>query len=130
MKIGHCETGESDLTTAFRETEEESGFTKDDLKVYENCKEEMEYLVKNKPKTVIYWLAELINKSKDVQMSKEHQDFKWLPIDEACRYAAYTEMQSSLKNVDKYICENLVQLMNNTINVILLSMKNMQPLGF
>ncbi|XP_058788779.1 bis(5'-nucleosyl)-tetraphosphatase [asymmetrical] [Phymastichus coffea] len=103
---GHVDPGENDMQTALRETEEESGYLKEDLIIYDGARREMIYKVKNKPKTVIYWLAELINKSKQVKMSKEHQDFKWLPIDEACHLTGFTEMQDALKYFHKYIAEN------------------------
>ena len=67
----------------------------------------MQYLANKKKKTVVYWLAELINKNKEVRLSTEHQDFKWLPIDEACSLAGYFEMESALKACHKYVLENL-----------------------
>lgn len=94
------------METAVRETYEESGYSKEDLKIYDDTKFEISYLVKDKPKIVIYWLAELLNKNKEVTMSNEHQDFKWLPLQEACILADYKEMQDVLKQFDKYISEN------------------------
>ncbi|XP_033223054.1 bis(5'-nucleosyl)-tetraphosphatase [asymmetrical] [Belonocnema kinseyi] len=105
---GHVDPGENDMQTALRETEEEAGFVRDDLKIFEEAKQEMEYLVKGKSKVVIYWLAELINTKKDARLSREHQDFKWLPIKEACALAGYSEMQTALKASDKYIIENVL----------------------
>lgn len=102
---GHVDPGETDFETALRETREEAGYLKEDLKIYEDAKQEMQYLVNNKPKIVIYWLAELINKSKEVTMSSEHQDFKWLPLQPACDLAGYSEMKSALMYCDKYILE-------------------------
>lgn len=104
---GHTKSGETDLQTAYRETQEEAGLTKEDLKIYDGCRQEMRYLVRDKPKTVIYWLAELINNTKTVTMSDEHRDFKWLPIAEACDVVGYEEMQTALKACDKYIAEKL-----------------------
>lgn len=105
---GHVDPGETDMQTAFRETEEEAGFVRDDLKIFEEAKQEMEYLVNGKPKVVIYWLAELINTKNDARLSGEHQDFKWLPLKEACALAGYSEMQTALKASEKYISENVL----------------------
>ncbi|XP_043461248.1 bis(5'-nucleosyl)-tetraphosphatase [asymmetrical] [Leptopilina heterotoma] len=105
---GHVNKGENDFQTALRETEEEAGFVQEDMKIFTNSKHEMEYLVKGKPKTVIYWLAELVNKNKDARLSSEHQDFQWLPIDEACILSEYSEMQDALKQGHKFITENLI----------------------
>ncbi|GJQ87086.1 hypothetical protein Trydic_g23939 [Trypoxylus dichotomus] len=75
---GHVDPGETDKETAYRETEEESGLVSGDLRVYENSKRNLEYVVDNKPKTVVYWLAELINPNAKVKLSSEHTEFKWL----------------------------------------------------
>ncbi|XP_015603710.1 bis(5'-nucleosyl)-tetraphosphatase [asymmetrical] [Cephus cinctus] len=102
---GHVDRGESDLETALRETQEEAGFTKEDLRIIDDAKQQTVYNVNGKKKTVIYWLAELIAKEKDARLSNEHQDFKWLPLQEACKLAGYKEMQDILQNFDKYIKE-------------------------
>ncbi|CAH1114269.1 unnamed protein product [Psylliodes chrysocephalus] len=105
---GHVDPGETELmTTALRETEEESGLLKTDLKIYEDTKKKLVYNVKGKPKEVYYFLAELVNPKADVKLSDEHQDFKWLPIQEACALAGYQEMQDTLKEFDQYIKNNL-----------------------
>ena len=104
--LGHVDKGETDeMITAYRETEEESGLVKSDLKVHQGSKKCLQYLVKNKPKTVVYWLAELINSEAKVRLSHEHRDFKWLNLDEACRYGRYEDMQSLLRFYDGYIKE-------------------------
>lgn len=100
--------GESDMQTALRETEEEAGLSKSDLKIYEDAKQELNYDVKGKPKTVIYWLAELVNKDKEAKLSDEHQDLKWLGFDDACKISNYGDMQQSLKYFDDYISKNLM----------------------
>lgn len=67
----------------------------------------MTYQVKGMPKTVIYWLAELLNPDKSVRLSNEHQAFEWLSLREACDLAKYAEMQKALNEFDKYISQNL-----------------------
>ncbi|XP_034944599.1 bis(5'-nucleosyl)-tetraphosphatase [asymmetrical] [Chelonus insularis] len=99
---GHVDEGESDMETALRETKEEAGLDNEDLKIFHDAKQELVYNVKGKPKTVIYWLAELI-KDREVKMSHEHQDFAWLTIDDACQRAGYEEMQKALKSFSEYI---------------------------
>ncbi|EZA58428.1 Bis(5'-nucleosyl)-tetraphosphatase [asymmetrical] [Ooceraea biroi] len=109
---GHVESGESDMETALRETREEAGFRPTDLKIYEDAKHESNYVVhkrdKDVPKIVIYWLAELLNPDKSVKLSNEHQDFRWLPLNEACDLVEYAAMQNTLRELDKYISQKLV----------------------
>lgn len=106
--VGHVDPGETDMQTALRETEEEAGFLREDLKIFEDAKQELNYNVDNKPKTVIYWLAELINKNKDARLSSEHQEFKWLKLEEACQYARYKDLQETLNHFDVYIREKVL----------------------
>lgn len=91
------------MLTALRETQEESGLLKSDLKIFENCKKILNYKVKGTPKIVIYWLAELINPNAKVKLSNEHQDYKWLNINDACKYAKFEDMQGVLIDFDNFI---------------------------
>ncbi|RVE42261.1 hypothetical protein evm_013091 [Chilo suppressalis] len=93
---GHVDPGESDWVTALRETEEESGLTENDLEIYEEISRTLEYKVNNKPKVVVYWLAKLKNPQKEVTVSDEHQDFKWLSLKEAQEISGYDDMTQLL----------------------------------
>lgn len=95
------------MMTALRETEEEAGLKESDLKIYEDSKKILKYNVRGRPKTVIYWLAELINPNTQVKLSDEHQDMKWLPFKEACEIGKYKEMKDLLTFCDNYIKSNL-----------------------
>lgn len=97
------------MITALRETEEEAGFVKDDLRVFEDAKQELVYNVNGKSKTVIYWLAELIKKDKNARLSDEHQDFKWLGIEDACKISGYEDMGKALRYFDQYIATKNLQ---------------------
>ncbi|XP_057294209.1 bis(5'-nucleosyl)-tetraphosphatase [asymmetrical]-like isoform X2 [Hydractinia symbiolongicarpus] len=104
---GHVDPGESDLQTAYRETLEESGITKDDLAIHENVKFELNYHVKGGiPKTSVYWLAKLINPEAVVKLSNEHIAFKWSGLKEACSLADFADFQDMLHKCEKYLCEN------------------------
>ncbi|XP_011300057.1 bis(5'-nucleosyl)-tetraphosphatase [asymmetrical] [Fopius arisanus] len=104
---GHVDDGESDMETALRETDEESGLKKEDIRIFENAKAELNYNVNKKPKTVVYWLAELIKEERDARLSSEHQDFGWFTLEDACKISHYPEMQEALRKFDKYIIEHL-----------------------
>lgn len=106
MYKGHVDPGESDLVTAYRETEEESGLVKSDLKIFEDTKKTLNYKVKGKPKVVHYWLAELVNPDAKVKLSDEHQAYKWLPLKEACEIVGYEDMQTTLVEFDNFLKNN------------------------
>ncbi|CAK8676529.1 unnamed protein product [Clavelina lepadiformis] len=99
---GHVDSGEDDITTAYRETKEEAGFDKEDL-IVKDFKVEMNYQAYGRPKIVIYFLAELKNPHQNVTLSEEHQDSCWLSLDEACHKVAYEDMQETLQKCYIYI---------------------------
>ncbi|KAJ7335142.1 hypothetical protein JRQ81_013083 [Phrynocephalus forsythii] len=104
---GHVDPGEDDLQTALRETQEEAGLDSSQFTVLEGFKKELNYTVKGKPKTVIYWLAEMKDCNTAVRLSSEHQAFRWLTLSEACKLAEYQDMQSVLKEAHQFLCSQV-----------------------
>ncbi|XP_060592178.1 bis(5'-nucleosyl)-tetraphosphatase [asymmetrical]-like [Ruditapes philippinarum] len=100
---GHVDKGETERQAALRETEEEAGITLDQLHLYEDFKDELHYVVRGKPKKVIYWLSELKNPEFSVKLSKEHKDMKWLNIEDAVEIAKYEDLRQTLKKAHSYI---------------------------
>ena len=101
--------GETSLQAAIRETEEESGLKEQfDYEITDiDRKYEINYMVRNNKKCVVYWLAKLINPKSDVKLSQEHQDFKWLGIAEAIEFAKYKEMVNVLQQANDFIKAHL-----------------------
>lgn len=64
---------------------------------------ELRYEVQGKTKEVVYWLAELRDPNTPVTLSDEHQDYRWVPLKEACALAHFTDMQETLKAAQKYL---------------------------
>ncbi|XP_026743670.1 bis(5'-nucleosyl)-tetraphosphatase [asymmetrical] [Trichoplusia ni] len=93
---GHVDPGESDWITALRETKEEAGLSEDELNVYKDVSKELNYEVGGKPKVVVYWLAKLKNPETKVTLSDEHQDLKWLPLEEAQEISGFDDMNRLL----------------------------------
>lgn len=91
MFLGHVDPGENDFQTALRETQEEAGYSPSDLKIFEDQQKILQYKVKGKDKTVIYWLAELVNANNDPKLSDEHTEFRWLPKEEAIALSGYKD---------------------------------------
>uniref|UniRef100_A0A6B2E6Y2 Bis(5'-nucleosyl)-tetraphosphatase [asymmetrical] n=1 Tax=Phlebotomus kandelakii TaxID=1109342 RepID=A0A6B2E6Y2_9DIPT len=100
---GHVEAGESEFDAALRETQEEAGYSKDDLKIYKDHYHEMFYKVKGNDKRVIYWLAELKNPHKEPQLSDEHVGRKWLPKDEAIALSGFTNFEEMVTKFHEII---------------------------
>lgn len=93
---GRIDNGEDDFAAALRETEEESGYTIDDLNIHADNPLFSNQRTRNgKHKTVIYWLAELVNIEKSPTLSDEHSEYRWLTKDETiaiCDVPEFTEI--------------------------------------
>ncbi|XP_075042660.1 bis(5'-nucleosyl)-tetraphosphatase [asymmetrical] [Mixophyes fleayi] len=110
---GHVDPGEDDMTTALRETEEEAGLHSSQFRIVDGFRKELNYdVVNNKKigktkKSVIYWLAELSDPNAQVKLSSEHQDFRWLHLQEACKYSEYQDMQDTLNEAYQFLLGHL-----------------------
>ncbi|MEM8732966.1 MAG: NUDIX domain-containing protein [Planctomycetota bacterium] len=79
---GHAEPGESLLETALRETEEETGIARDQLRVDETFRFVLEYYVEHSkrgryPKRVTYFLAR-VSEPCEINLT-EHIGYEWRP---------------------------------------------------
>ncbi|XP_004600258.1 bis(5'-nucleosyl)-tetraphosphatase [asymmetrical] [Sorex araneus] len=101
---GHVDPGESDLETALRETKEEAGLEAEQLTIIEGFRKELNYVAWEKPKTVVYWLAEVKDYNVEIRLSHEHQAYRWLGLAEACQLAQFEEMKTTLQEGHQFIC--------------------------
>lgn len=102
--LGHMDPGETDpMLTAIRETQEETGLTMKDYKIYPEALRELQYEVEGKPKEVSYWLAELVDPDTVIKLSDEHQDHKWLRLQDACTYAKHLDLQNMFRQYEGYL---------------------------
>ena len=88
---GHVDPGESDLETAYRETEEEAGIKKSEINLHEDFCNEIEYVVTRsfnhkadtqRQKSSVFFLGQ-VDYSQKVTLSEEHVGYKWIVFDEA-----------------------------------------------
>ena len=100
---GHVDPGESEFETALRETKEEAGLPKEQLNILDNFQSVLYYEAHGKPKKVVYWLSELKDPNFPVTLSDEHTDFKWVPLEEACRLMQFKDMEKAVRDADSVI---------------------------
>ena len=100
---GHIETDEEEEETIIREAEEETNLI--DLKIIPGFRERINYFyVKNGKKIgkeVVFLLAE--TETKDIKLSFEHKDYKWMEYDKAVKKATFKTAKDLLKKADKFI---------------------------
>ncbi len=94
---GHAEEGEDPVTTARRETAEETGLT--DLDVAPNFRRELVYPAERGGvayrKTVVYGLARW--RRGTVAISPEHSDARWLPYSDASAALPFATLRGVLR---------------------------------
>eukprot|EP00794_Sanderia_malayensis_P009935 gene9935-10955_t len=100
---GHVDKGESDKDTAVRETQEEAGLGPSDYKIIPDFVDTINYEVRGKRKSVIYYLARLNIYDHPIVLSDEHQAYKWLDVKAACEFARYQEMQKTLLRAEDFL---------------------------
>ena len=100
---GHIENNETELETAIRELQEETGI--DDFRLIDNFRHKITYSVNrnNKviPKEVIFFLAE--SSTKSVKLSSEHQNYIWLNFDLAHDRLTYNNAKEVLAKAKTYL---------------------------
>ena len=82
---GHKQSSEGALSTALRETEEETGIASDEIRIVDGFEEIVQYKLKaptkNCPegtKRVRFFLGK-VKAGTEVTLSKEHTEFRWVP---------------------------------------------------
>ena len=100
---GHVESNETEIETALRELEEETGITNAEL--IDGFRHSISYTFyrKSKPlsKKVIFFLAGTVEKK--VTLSHEHIDYAWLEFDNALEKLTYDNARQILKKALPYI---------------------------
>lgn len=103
MFLGHVDPGETEIETAYRETQEEAGLLKKDLHIVDGFKKVLNYEVKGSPKTVIYWLAQLKDLKTPVVLSQEHQRYEWFDVEAAIKCVKFADMGQTLTEAEHFI---------------------------
>ena len=110
---GHIEEGENEEETIKREVKEETGI--EDIKIIEGFKKWIKYFFrqtydldkseKSKAplvfKIVIFYLVETM--VKEVKISSEHLDYKWLPYEQAFERLTFNKAKEILKKANEYL---------------------------
>ncbi len=109
---GHKEKGETDKETILRELREETGISQ--AKILKGFRESFSYHYKFKGnsffKTVICYLIK--SKVKEIKISYEHDDYKWLSYDEAIKKATHEGPKTMMRQAKKFLSSNLDTFIN------------------
>lgn len=100
---GGQETGENDEQTVRRELQEETGITQIDIDA--GFTHELSYFFREQGelirKTVVFYLGR--TRQADVKLSFEHQDFAWLPYENAMAQLTHKNAKALLEKADAYL---------------------------
>lgn len=103
---GHVEDGETELETANRELEEETGLTASKI---DNFREEIVYcFLPNIEKTVVFFLGEADGQKPNMNTeyninSNEVLDFVWLDRESAIQRLSYNDLKEVLVRADDFL---------------------------
>jgi len=105
---GNIEKGESEIDTAKREIEEETGIT--DIKFLEGFKERVHYFYRREgqmvSKDVIFFLGK--TRTKEVKISWEHVGYEWVDFDTAMKRLK-PNSRKILEKANKFITSSLTK---------------------
>lgn len=103
---GKIESGESKLDAANRELEEETGLKAEIVNEFE---EQISYIFREDneliDKTVFYFIGRTTQK--DVVLSDEHTDFKWLSYHQAEGQLTFTNAKEILKKAELFLRQDV-----------------------
>lgn len=100
---GHPKNGESYKENAMRELEEETGIS--NVKLKNGFEEQYEFFFKKNgvtiKKRVVFYLGEV--DSKQVRLSHEHDDYCWVPYEQAIEKLKFEEPKELLEKVESTV---------------------------
>ena len=96
---GHRDDGESDLETARRETDEETGIA--DVRAGRWFEWRMSYPVKDRRKDVVYFVGETT--ASEVRLSREHSRGAWLDYDDVCAALTHESLRDAFHAGASYL---------------------------
>jgi 8-oxo-dGTP pyrophosphatase MutT (NUDIX family) len=100
---GNKEENESEKETILRELEEETGITK--ANIISGFKEKTDYFYKLKGKNIHKFVTYFLIRAgtKEVQLSYEHEDFRWLLFDKAIKKVDFEDVKGIIKKAHKFL---------------------------
>lgn len=104
--LGRLDKGEDFFAAAIRETEEETGYVADDLDIYKNKRFKMSQTMRTKlkKKTVMFWLAELKDVTKEPTLRPdEHIAYRWVTKEQAVELCKQPEFAEIMNEFDQAI---------------------------
>lgn len=117
---GKIEKEEKSFETAIRETQEETGLKRDDLRLSSKFKTKERFVFKrgNKQihKTVIFYLAE--TKNRHIALSKEHWGYGWFTYREALQLFPPDEKHKDTRRVLRQVNNFLANRSNSRRKII------------
>ncbi len=105
---GHQEAGETDLQTALRELQEETGLTPDQIKVNAPITDNYKFTKNNESieKTVIYFIVQIQNKEVKLQ-TQEIAEYSWANLETTKSLLTYDESKIVLQKAHDEIIKNI-----------------------
>ena len=102
---GCQERGETDMETAYRELEEETGLTKGDVTVHPTYEYTVSYPVRQGTKRSTFYLGE-VSTTQEIRLSEEHGAFGWFKFYQAIRTGYHQNYKDLYAHARDFIAQN------------------------
>jgi len=100
---GNIEKGEPTLQTVEREVAEETGVVK--IEILPDFKETIKVFYRFEGEFVRKWIAFFLAETSQakIRISFEHQDFAWMPFEQAVKTVSYPQSRRILRRAQSYL---------------------------
>ena len=100
---GNIEKGEPTLQTVEREVAEETGVVK--INILPDFKETIKVFYRFEGEFVRKWIAFFLARTSQakIRISFEHQDFAWMPFEQAVKTVSYPQSRRILRRAQSYL---------------------------
>jgi 8-oxo-dGTP pyrophosphatase MutT (NUDIX family) len=102
---GVLNSGEKGIEAAIREAKEEVGMGEEQLHMIPEFKVTARYFTRREGKFILKFAAFFLARAKTskIKLSWEHDQYEWLPYEEACQRLSLPQIQKAVEAAEKFL---------------------------
>ncbi|KAJ3064783.1 nudix (nucleoside diphosphate linked moiety X)-type motif 2, partial [Quaeritorhiza haematococci] len=121
---------EDELKCAIREVIDLTGLSAKDIHIEDNFRAEIKYLSGSRPKSVVYYLAQISQNGRIIPTGLAGLHFAWWPLQTSCDKAMYKSMQDVLKQAQAVIEDKRSKMPPPTSATLPLNLQKLHSHGY
>ncbi|XP_050439613.1 bis(5'-nucleosyl)-tetraphosphatase [asymmetrical]-like [Adelges cooleyi] len=103
---GYIVQGDDPVKIAMEATQRATGYTTEDIDVYHKYRRCVKYSVNGHDKEIMFYLAQLTNKTKAPVLTKGYDCVVWAETNRACSLLRFRDMKKLTQDMTRIIVEN------------------------